>query len=374
MDLELSIPVSKRRRDWGDDENPSSVQQSSILSFFCRSSKKNRAVPPPRRQSNKRGNDVVGTVPASFDKCQMDSGKVDPVTPDNDQPGATRIKMPQQNGTTNSIAPRQASINTTTKPKKKQKKQQQLYLDFGQRDFGKQIVCQTCGMLYVHGVEEDIKLHERICKDYHEGVSFHPQSCRIVDKATTKKDGGFIVEVRPSDSYAQRQKVKQAMVIVDKELGFAPQSTADAASQDGEKPKTVYLFIRQKHIVGVLSVEMIKQAFPLVQPATDDDSTDDNPQPLQQLARSQTPTHAILGIHKIWVHSTARKQKVASRLMDAARARMVYGTVVSPHMVAFSSPTEAGARFARQYLQRKTAKDPNKISSPPTVLVYDLPL
>ncbi|CAB9498993.1 N-acetyltransferase ESCO2 [Seminavis robusta] len=371
MDLELSIPASKRRRDWGEDENPSSAQQSSILSFFGRSTQKNRVVPPPRRKSNKRSNDVVATVPSSFDKCQMDGGKVDPVTPETDQPDATRIKMAQQNGAA-SIAP-QNSITTTKPNNKKQRKQQQLYLDFGQRDFGKQIVCQTCGMLYVHGVEEDVKGHERICKDYHEGVPFHLQSCRIVDKATTKKESSFIVEVRPSDSYAQRQKVKQAMVIVDKELGFAPQSTSDAVSLDGEKSKTVFLFIRQKRIVGVLSVEMIKQAFPLV-PATEDDSTYDNPQPLQQLARSRTPTRAILGIHKIWVHSMVRKQMVASRLMDAARARMVYGTVVSPHMVAFSSPTEAGARFAGQYLQRKTAKGPNKVSSPPVVLVYDLPL
>ena len=48
----------------------------------------------------------------------------------------------------------------------------QLYLDFGQVNFAKQIVCPGCGMLYVHGVEEDRESHETICKEYNEGVSF----------------------------------------------------------------------------------------------------------------------------------------------------------------------------------------------------------
>lgn len=48
----------------------------------------------------------------------------------------------------------------------------QLYLDFGQKSFAKQIICLSCGMLLVHGVEEDFKAHEKICREYKEGVSF----------------------------------------------------------------------------------------------------------------------------------------------------------------------------------------------------------
>jgi zinc-finger of acetyl-transferase ESCO len=53
------------------------------------------------------------------------------------------------------------------------KKGKQLYLDFGQRDFAKTTVCPVCGMLYVHGVEDDAKRHAVACKQYTDGVTFH---------------------------------------------------------------------------------------------------------------------------------------------------------------------------------------------------------
>ena len=75
----------------------------------------------------------------------------------------------------------------------------------------------------------------------------------------------------------------------------------------------------------------------------------------------------MIGIHKLWVHSKARNQSIATRLVSSARARMVFGTIVPANLVAFSSPTEAGARFAQTYVRNETG-------SPETpVLVYDLP-
>lgn len=69
---------------------------------------------------------------------------------------------------------------------------EQTYLDLGQVDFGKRTICQTCGMLYVHGLNEDSKQHSRICMDYMKGVPFTVPQARVV--ATDSK--GSIVEVR----------------------------------------------------------------------------------------------------------------------------------------------------------------------------------
>jgi len=49
---------------------------------------------------------------------------------------------------------------------------QQMFLDLGQRDFAKQTLCGICGMLYVHGVEEDLQQHRKICKNFVDGVPF----------------------------------------------------------------------------------------------------------------------------------------------------------------------------------------------------------
>jgi N-acetyltransferase len=385
MDLSQA---SKRRRDWDDEE---SAQQSSILSFFGKCVK--ARVVPSRKKLNEKGHGTTHPT-SSTSVATVFSNRVTQII----QEEHTLLNSSNDNDKG------KGKKNT----KKNPKQQQQLYLDFGQRNFGKQIVCQTCGMLYVHGVAEDIQRHDLVCKDYREGVSFQLQakSCRIIQglggmktsgaKSSSFKDDiadGLIVEVRPSDSHNLRQKVKQAMAIVDKELGFfsashsAASTTIDdvgaatTSEEEEGKPKTVYLFIRQKRIVGVLSAEIIREAFPLLQSTSgSEENPDDQQEPklyprlhLQQLERSRVPTRAILGVHKIWVHATMRKRRTASRLLDAARARMVFGSIVPVSLVAFSSPTESGARFAYQYMHHKvsarTSSNNNEQVSP--VLVYD---
>jgi hypothetical protein len=49
------------------------------------------------------------------------------------------------------------------KPAVGRKKTEQQYLDFGQRDFGKQITCETCGMFFTQGQPDDEKEVSRRC-------------------------------------------------------------------------------------------------------------------------------------------------------------------------------------------------------------------
>jgi hypothetical protein len=69
---------------------------------------------------------------------------------------------------------------------------EQTYLDLGQGDFGKRTICTTCGMLYVHGLNEDSQQHSRICLDYLKGVPFNVSHARVVASDSL----GSIVEVR----------------------------------------------------------------------------------------------------------------------------------------------------------------------------------
>jgi len=71
---------------------------------------------------------------------------------------------------------------------------QQMYLDLGQRDFAKRTLCGVCGMMYVHGLHEDIKQHDRVCKDFVLGVPFKASQARIVVQDDDKETS--IVEVR----------------------------------------------------------------------------------------------------------------------------------------------------------------------------------
>jgi hypothetical protein len=57
-----------------------------------------------------------------------------------------------------------------------------MYLDFGQRSFAQQMLCKTCGMLFVHGVAEDAKQHAQVCESFVKGVPFYTSQARVVAK------------------------------------------------------------------------------------------------------------------------------------------------------------------------------------------------
>lgn len=109
------------------------------------------------------------TVPVVFKKPKRDT------TVDTQKDDASRTDEP---------------LSQKNRPQKKAL--EQTYLDLGQGDFGKRTICNTCGMLYVHGLNEDSQQHSRICMDYMKGVPFNAPQARVV--ATDLK--GSIVEVR----------------------------------------------------------------------------------------------------------------------------------------------------------------------------------
>jgi N-acetyltransferase len=138
-----------------------------------------------------------------------------------------------------------------------------------------------------------------------------------------------------------RQKVKRVKTIVESDLGYN--------SSDDCKQRTTYLFVGHKRVIGMATAETIPKGFPLE----------------TLLERSTEGKKAMVGIHQLWVHAEHRKQGIATRLVDSVRSRFVFGLVVPVDMLAFSSPTEAGSRFARQYV----ASNSDDENSP--VLVYD---
>lgn len=136
-------------------------------------------------------------------------------------------------------------------------------------------------------------------------------------------------------------------IIVDKELGFVPDAENDKIAQ-----RWTYLYILNKRVVGMVSAESIREAYFL-----HDNNFD----------RDQQKRKALIGIHQIWVHSRFRRRAIASRLIDTVREKMLYGMVVPRNQVAFSSPTEAGASFARRYSELQSHITP----SGGQALVYD---
>ena len=232
------------------------------------------------------------------------------------------------NGTTNNSV---ALISTNIKNKSPLlalKKKQQLYLDFGQKSFGKRTLCPICNMLYVNGLEEDEVQHSKICQQYKLGVSYHGfKRERLIQMC---EDGEKIIEIRSTDPPRHLMKVSQVKTIVEKDMSFT--------SNNSKLPDlTYYLYISSKKtIVGFLSVHPLSEAYPVI-------SYDIN-------MRSQIPKKVTMGIYLIWTLKSNRRKGIANKLVDAARERFVYGMRVEKEKIAFSSPTEHGMQFAKKYI------------------------
>jgi len=145
--------------------------------------------------------------------------------------------------------------------------------------------------------------------------------------------------------------------IVDQELGFAQRLHSHNREKDGEfslNGKTAFLYVFQKRVAGFCTAEVIKKAYKLyiVNSAFEGKGTNECHRqfPHQHTSRSTKSYPAMLGIHQIWCHRSYRKGGIGTRLIDAARSRIVFGFNVPLNLIAFSSPTADGSMFAKKYL------------------------
>jgi len=58
---------------------------------------------------------------------------------------------------------------------------------------------------------------------------------------------------------------------------------------------------------------------------------------------------ALCGVSRIWVLKQARRQQIASRLIDHVRRHFIYGVEIGKNELAFSDPTPDGRKFAEKY-------------------------
>lgn len=63
------------------------------------------------------------------------------------------------------------------------------------------------------------------------------------------------------------------------------------------------------------------------------------------------PSH-YLGVRQVWTSIRFRRQNIASRLVDCARKKFVFGRVAEKQNVLFSQPTSDGLQFAKAYVGR----------------------
>ncbi|XP_017293643.1 N-acetyltransferase ESCO2 isoform X2 [Kryptolebias marmoratus] len=236
----------------------------------------------------------------------------------------------------------QAAKEKNLRRRKEKQDSDQLIIDAGQKQFGA-TTCSSCGMIYSADNPEDNFQH----------TQFHQRFLDSIKYVGWKKErvvaefwDGKILLVLPDDPKYVTKKAEDVRHVVDNELGFQ-QVTLSRPTQ----AKT-YLFINSDRlVVGCVIAEPIRQAYRVLeQPDQNKDMTkDDFMERHRAWCCSTVPEQALCGISRIWVFSLARRQGVASRMLDTVRSTFMYGCYLTKEELAFSDPTPDGKLFATKY-------------------------
>ncbi|XP_074471295.1 N-acetyltransferase ESCO2 [Sebastes fasciatus] len=251
------------------------------------------------------------------------------------------------------------SLQTTPaakeRPVRRRKEKQdddQLIIDAGQKQFGA-MTCSSCGMVYSAENPEDNFQHTQFHQRFIDSIKFVGWK---KERVVAEFWDGKILLVMPDDPKYAIKKADDVRCVADSELGFQ-QVTLSRPTQ----AKT-YLFInRERMVVGCLVAESIRQAYRVLeQPDQPKDMTkDDFMERHRAWCCSTVPEQALCGISRIWVFSLARRQGIATRMLDTVRSTFVYGSHLTKEEIAFSDPTPDGKLFATKY------------SNTPTFMVYN---
>ncbi|KAL0129590.1 hypothetical protein PUN28_001691 [Cardiocondyla obscurior] len=211
----------------------------------------------------------------------------------------------------------------------------QYVLDAGQKRFGA-IQCLECNVVYEVGNAEDENAH----LNYHNSIrilkfqGWKNERIILEDPFTSSK----IILIEPRDSKQHWKKVLEILAVVDRDLGLSDMNISDYQT------KKIYLYVREKNVLGVLVAEHLEKAFRMIPELID----------LNCCTVENTPTKC--GVNVVWTAMSHRRQGIATKLVDTLRANFFYGYVMSLDDIAFSVPTPSGKIFAEKYTKTKNFK------------------
>uniref|UniRef100_UPI003AABA3F0 N-acetyltransferase ESCO2 n=1 Tax=Centroberyx gerrardi TaxID=166262 RepID=UPI003AABA3F0 len=240
-----------------------------------------------------------------------------------------------------------ASRERSVRRKKDKQDDDQLIIDAGQKQFGA-TTCSSCGMVYSADNPEDNFQHTQFHQRFLDSIKFVGWK---KERVVAEFWDGKILMVLPDDPKYALKKAEDVRCVADNELGFQ-QVTLSCPRQ----AKT-YLFINtERMVVGCLIAEHIRQAYRVLeQPDQQKDLTkEDFMEPHRAWCCSTIPEKALCGVSRVWVFSLARRQAIATRMLDTVRSTFMYGSHLTKEEIAFSDPTPDGKLFATKYCNTPT--------------------
>lgn len=224
-------------------------------------------------------------------------------------------------------------------PKRKRPKYTQSVLDFGQRDVDWK-TCAACGMGYVGGSGDDIARHRRMCRKL---VRESARGCSAMDYSSWSGDGEWllgrigdgrkIVGVREGCRDLLRAKAVDRHVT--EVLG------GEGGGIEGMRGRWLGVFvIGEGRVLAYALVEVVKSG-----------------RKVCVVDRGRVVVKAgggriqgtRMGVRRVWAEVESRRSRLAMSALDAGRKFLLPGQLLGRDAVAFTTPTESGAGFAKKY-------------------------
>ncbi|XP_015373116.1 PREDICTED: N-acetyltransferase ESCO2-like [Diuraphis noxia] len=206
----------------------------------------------------------------------------------------------------------------------------QYQIDAGQKKFGG-FLCKQCGLYYSRGEPEDEAEHDK----YHVAKNIFKYNSFKNEKVLYQDTNERIVVISGSDPKIACTKALEVISFVDVELGFNTQTSVLPTT------KKVYLYIKDKQVIGCLVVELISEAYRNLETETED-----------MVIVSEESYPVKVGVNRIWTKWDCRKKGIASKLLDCFRKTYAYGHILTLDEIAFTVPTRAGKQFIKKYTNK----------------------
>ncbi|CAK8692485.1 N-acetyltransferase ESCO1-like [Clavelina lepadiformis] len=250
-----------------------------------------------------------------------------------------------------SISPQNLHLSLPGTPKtrkcdtsKESPKTKQMIIDAGQKKFGP-IQCNICGMVYTVNHPYDQQQH----------AIYHKRFLSLLKFTGWKRErmvasfmDGRILKIFPNDPKYAMKKVDEIQSIIDTDLGFNVESSAENRST-----KVTYLYVSENNqIVGCLIAESISYAYRLLPCEASE---------MAAMACSSNAERVACGISRLWTYLPYRHRGIATRLLDALRSTYTLGLLLECDQIAFSDPTMDGRKFASKYCKTKQFLTYNKL-------------
>lgn len=273
---------------------------------------------------------------------------------DDDDDDSGNIIIKRKRKQTYPLIPRFNSENNakthsySASPSKKRVKQtEQMFLDFGQRNFST-YTCPECHMPYSRGTVEDEAVHAKYHKAVVRGITYTSYKNEMMLKQFPEDNSRIMMLVYNQSNQFEKRKILQILDVIDTEL-----NSVELSEQKLDQCK-IYLYVTdKKRVEGCVIAEPITQAYRISREDKDGMQVEK-----MQIGTSNNgsavfcftkPIQAVCGINRIWVSRPNRRKGIATKLINIVREKFIYGCVLKPSDLAFSQPTGDGQAFASHY-------------------------